>query len=222
MILCRPTSSSISESAAHRFIDLEIANADASSSISASIVCPGLVHGAGNGPVSRISKQVPDMIQKALNKGAGVYAGEGTNVWANVHVEDVATLVEALLVRYLEGEPIPHRGLGNFFFAAHEKEHTFGDLAAAVGAVLHRNGLISSPEPVSVPVPEPKPGQHGMSPEDYPDIPLWPNRTNTRCRARRGPQELGWTAKTPFDRMGMEKDVSNVVADMKRTGAIQA
>ena len=128
-----------------------IARAFSAGKLHGAIVCPALVWGQGRGPVSRTSVQLHDMVRKALYNGAGVYAGEGSNVWVNVHVDECTQLIVQLTEKALAAPSKPPQLFETFYFASHPTLHSFKDLATAIGAALHAEQLVASPEARSVP-----------------------------------------------------------------------
>ena len=58
--------------------------ADLAEEIIASVICPGLIYGVGTGPDKVVSDLNPDFVRKALKAKQVVYAGDGTNEWADV------------------------------------------------------------------------------------------------------------------------------------------
>ena len=45
---------------------------------------PGLVYGSGTGPGSKISKQIPWLVDIALRRRQAVYIGKGLGIWGPV------------------------------------------------------------------------------------------------------------------------------------------
>ena len=58
-------------------------------------------------------------------------------------------------------------------------EHQKLKFSIDLGTILFSRGLVSQPEPLSVP-------------PDSPSAPSWANRTTARCFANRARKELGW------------------------------
>ena len=61
----------------------------AAQGIRSAVLCPGLIYGEGRG-ANPDSIQVPSLIRQAVKSGIPRYIGAGENVWATVHVDDVA------------------------------------------------------------------------------------------------------------------------------------
>lgn len=79
-------------------------------------------------------------------------------------------------------------------------EHQKLKLTTDLGLILAAQGIISTPEPLSVP-------------PDSPMAPSWPNMTTSRCYARRARKELDWKPKFLLEDMfeGEMLDVLSVV-----------
>ena len=65
------------------------------------IVAP-LIYGAGRGPVNQTSIQAPEIVKTTLKLGHGFKLGGGLNIWSNIHVQDIASLVCSLVSAVVE------------------------------------------------------------------------------------------------------------------------
>lgn len=72
----------------HRAIDECIFRAGlyGGAGIDAYIIAPSTIYGRGDGPVRRVSIQVPNVIRAAVRRRQTVVIGEGTNLWNNVRL----------------------------------------------------------------------------------------------------------------------------------------
>ncbi|PSS03634.1 hypothetical protein BD289DRAFT_478465 [Coniella lustricola] len=188
----------IADSALHRLIDLEVARADREGEIKASIICPGVIFGHGSGPYKTISSPFPNLVRTALKNKRATYAGEGTNIWAHVHVQDVVDMLLRSIKHNLEAsEPA---GFARFYFAEHG-EHQKLDFCTKMASILHAKGAVEDATPVSVPV-------------SSPQAPSWPNRTTSRCYANRARAELGWKPRMLLENM-FEGEVLDIWTALK-------
>ncbi|KAK0563162.1 hypothetical protein OC844_002345 [Tilletia horrida] len=236
---------SISDDAAHRLIDLAIIDDIASAKIGGgAIVCPALIYGISDGPVRRISQQIPGMVEKALlplNRQA-VYCGEGTNVWNAVHIDELSDLINKLIERWAyDGLPSsPPEAHSTFYFAGTKELFRFKDVAAAIGEVLakekvgkftdNRDFLVSTSEPKSVPVPKYDGSQKGVrvedgdraanADEDEQRAPSWPCRTNSRCISKRAEQEFGWVAERVLDHDSLVLEIQAYLRFWRNDGTL--
>jgi nucleoside-diphosphate-sugar epimerase len=136
------------------------------------IICPSLIYGIGHG-AGRDSVQVPLLIRLAKKRGNAAHAGLGENIWSNVHIDDLVTLY-ALAI-----EKAP---AGSFYFAENG-ESSMRETCEAINRML---GFVGRPTPMSM--------QAGVA--------EWGEGTaedtmasNSRVRAKRAREELGWTPR---------------------------
>ena len=93
--------------------------------ILSTVICPTMIYGHGSGPKVD-SIQIPWLIALARESGAGRFIGDGSNIWSNVHIDD---LVDLYLLA-LETAPA-----GSFFFAE-QGECSLRDVAVAISKML--------------------------------------------------------------------------------------
>jgi nucleoside-diphosphate-sugar epimerase len=210
---------SIPDSAAHRSIDMEIENDIHSGKICGAIVCPALVWGLGAGPDKKVSIMIPDTVKKSLHNGKATYTGKGTNTWVHINVDEVSQLIVDLALNRLAKPFAVEKPamFTNFYFASHTDLVSFTHIAEVMGKALLERGKVDSAETMSVPAPKVDDSSKGVRIEDDKRsqedaeidarTPLWPCRTNCRCIARRGPQELGWKATKAYDDEAIRQDV---------------
>ncbi|CAE6503271.1 unnamed protein product [Rhizoctonia solani] len=175
---------SIPPEAHHRDVDLEIFGAHEREDVDAYIIAPSCIYGIGDGPVKRTSQQIPVIINISIKHKQAVYVGKGTNVWGNVHINDLVKLYELVLQHALsvrEGKTPRPAKYANFYFG------TAGE---------HKKGKADTPEARSITADEMK----------------WPAvATNSRSIAERS-RSLGWnpTAKSVHDTL--EEDLDALLA----------
>lgn len=153
-------------------VDQFVRTAGITRGIRAMVVCPTMVYGPGRG-IKADSDQIPKVVAKSRTVGAGVYVGDGLNIWSNVHVDDLASLYSLVL------EKAPS---GSFLFAENGESDMRG-VAAAVSASLGLGGRTRS-WPLDKAVAE---------------LGLWPQvalATNCRVRAVNA-RALGWRPNGP-------------------------
>jgi nucleoside-diphosphate-sugar epimerase len=80
-----------------RDIDLMVLDA-AKINIRSSVICPSLIYGIGKG-LNQHSVQIPFLARNAIQAGKVQIVGAGLNVWSNVHINDVADLYLAALLK---------------------------------------------------------------------------------------------------------------------------
>jgi nucleoside-diphosphate-sugar epimerase len=138
------------------------------------VFCPSMIYGRGRGP-KRTSVQLPMLIALARESGRARHVGRGLNLWSNVHIDD---LVEA----YLAALDDPQAS-GFFFLGAGEA--SFRDLAMALGQAL---GLDGEPEPLAV--------EEAVL-RFNPEAAIFALGSNSRVRAERTREVLGWRPRGP-------------------------
>ncbi|RSH87151.1 hypothetical protein EHS25_003642 [Saitozyma podzolica] len=185
----------IDELALHREIDLEIARADLSGEIIASIICPGLIYGLGTGPDKIISALTPSMMSLAMKRGQVVVAGRGTNVWPDVHVQDVVDLI-MLSLRHNLATSKP-AGFERFYFAENG-EHAKLPYSRTLASLLSDKNLVRTTDILHVPAGDTR-------------APGWANNTTSRCRATRARRDLGWKPRWRMDEEGLGRDVRDIL-----------
>ena len=69
----------------------------APSSVKTALIVGPLIYGVGRGPVNQRSVQAPEIANATLKLGHGFKLNEGKNIWSNIHVHDLASLVSLLV-----------------------------------------------------------------------------------------------------------------------------
>lgn len=69
----------------------------APSSVKTALIVGPLIYGVGRGPVNQRSVQAPEIAKATLKLGHGFKLNEGKNIWSNIHVHDLASLVSLLV-----------------------------------------------------------------------------------------------------------------------------
>ncbi len=138
------------------------------------VICPSLIYGIGLG-ASADSMQVPWMIALARKHGVGRHIGRGENIWSNVHINDLV----GLYLRALEKAP------GGAFYYAENGENSMRELAEAISRMLGYGGRTQS---MSVEDAVAEWGEGGAR---------YTMGSNSRVRAVRARQELGWSPSSP-------------------------
>jgi nucleoside-diphosphate-sugar epimerase len=153
---------------ARRELDLGVLGA-ADRGVRSAVICPSLIYGEGRG-LNTKSVQIPFLVANARAQGVVQVVGAGLNVWSNVHIDDVVTLYLLALDKAPAGA----------FYFVENGEASFAELGAAIA---QRLGL---PGPVPL-APDRAASQWGEA-KAYFTL-----GSNSRVRARRAREELGWT-----------------------------
>jgi nucleoside-diphosphate-sugar epimerase len=139
------------------------------SDIRSVIVCPSLIYGRGLG-LEPDSMQVPWLIALARKHGAAKHIGPGTNIWSNVHIEDLVDLY----VLALDQAPA-----GAFYFAENG-ENSMREMCQAISRML---GFGGGAEAMTMAAAETEWGE-GPTNDTM--------ASNSRVRALRAREELSW------------------------------
>ncbi|EUC64034.1 NAD-binding domain protein, partial [Rhizoctonia solani AG-3 Rhs1AP] len=181
--------------------DLEIFEAHEREEIDAYIIAPSCIYGLGDGPVNKISQQVPRLIRAAVEFKQPVYVGKGTNLWNNVHITDLVqlyTLVLNLALSVRIGEAPRPEAFANFYFGS-VGEHAWGDVAKKLGPILLKKGKVEKAEARSIKADEV---------QNFSAL-----ATNSRSVAERS-RKLGWTTVARSLEDTLEEDIDAVLEQM--------
>lgn len=188
---------SIPDFAPHRNVD-KIILAASSANVKPAIVCPPTIYGPGRGPGNQRSIQVPELSRCTLQKGHGIQVGAGKTFWTNVHVNDLSDVFVALVEAAVAGGGKASWGNEGYYFTENG-EHVWGDIARLVAGAAHKQGFIASSEVKILPNEE----IEGLCKAG---TLLW--GANSRCRAVRARNLLGWSPKG----ISLERDITDTVA----------
>jgi hypothetical protein len=119
--------------------------------IHVAIMCPPDIYGRGKGLVKKHSALIPMYIKEIQNLGGKpFYYGDGSNTRSWVHVDDLMRLYVHVVEAAAAGTNPEHYFNNNGYYFASTQEHSQLDVARATASILHRHGIIKSPEPVQV------------------------------------------------------------------------
>ncbi|KAG8766603.1 hypothetical protein FRC12_006765 [Ceratobasidium sp. 428] len=145
---------SIDITAPHRIVDLEAIKAHDEGIANVYVICPATIYGVGTGPVRRTSMQIPKLVEIFQKSRRAEYVSKGTNVWSNIHVQDLARAFLLIFDHAIEVQKSgdtqrPQDGFDNFYFTI-AGEHAWGEVVAEIGKSMYKRGLLDSPEAYSV------------------------------------------------------------------------
>ncbi|KAG8909003.1 hypothetical protein FRB99_000106 [Tulasnella sp. 403] len=187
----------IPENAPHRAIDLLIFEAAENGLVDAYIVAPSTIYGKGRGPCKTLSIQVNEMIRTAVKRKEVVIIGPGTNIWNNVHIDDLVQLYLLVFAFAITGVN-KSVAYGNFFFGS-AGQHIWGNVAKELARLLHQKGLVKDDTVRSVSAEE-APGLVGTA-------------ANSRTVANHG-FALGWKPEARSLMEYLPDEVERTVATM--------
>lgn len=110
-------------------VDHLVRKAGITDGIRAAVICPTMVYGDGSG-LKRDSHQIPMLITKSREMGAGAHIGSGAPIWSNLFIGDLVTLY---------GLAVEKAPAGAFFFAENG-EASFLEIAESISHSLGFSG----------------------------------------------------------------------------------
>lgn len=175
---------SLPDAALHRNVDKIILGANAASGgiINTAIVCPPCIYGPGRGPDNQKSVQVYDYAKATLTRNKGFLIETGTNIWTQVHIQDLSAVYLALVTNALA----PHGGAtwnDQGYYFAENGEFTWGEVASVIAKYAFNNKLINSDELDTL-------DRDGAEKLRASGSYLW--GTNSRCKSMRANKLFGW------------------------------
>ncbi|KAH7093607.1 NAD(P)-binding protein [Paraphoma chrysanthemicola] len=176
--------------------------------INIAIMCPPDIYGPGTGLGRTSSALIPLYVKQIKKLGAAFYVREGTNTRSWVHIQDLTRLylrvVETAVSTISNPSSAGKYFNENGYYFASTQEHTQIALARAVGAVLHKHGVIEKPEPRAIGLEE----VDGMLKAVlWPDLARYLFASNSRTRAERAGREWGWKGEEEGLLEAVEKDI---------------
>ena len=119
------------------------------------IIFPSGVYGTSRGPVPGKALGVIQLLYKLQAEEVGFvpYVGEGSGIFPNIHVEDFPPLVIKVVEEALK-TPEPTGSVYSRCYFATSQETSWKETSTMFAKLLHAQGVVSSPEPRSVPLEE--------------------------------------------------------------------
>jgi nucleoside-diphosphate-sugar epimerase len=154
-------------------VDCMVRTAGVTQGLRGIVICPTTVYGTGRG-LRLDSDQVPKLVAKSRERGAGVYIGKGANIWSNVFIDDLCALYALAL----------EKGPSGAFFFAENGESSLINVAKAISVALGFKGET----------------QQWSLEDSTAELGMWPQialGTNCRVRATNAKRLLGWTPTGP-------------------------
>ncbi|RYC57388.1 hypothetical protein CHU98_g8820 [Xylaria longipes] len=131
-----------------RTTDLAVIDAGEKADVKTYIIKAPRIYGRGTGLFNKKSVHIPMIISGAISAGRPEYVGDGTGVWDDIHVVDVAAFYELLLGKILRNENVP-TGSKPFFFIQ-SMRHSWKELAEGIAAAGVKNGALKTAETQSI------------------------------------------------------------------------
>ncbi|KIM28749.1 hypothetical protein M408DRAFT_23411 [Serendipita vermifera MAFF 305830] len=134
----------ISPTAWHRNVEQSVVDADEASYVSAYIISPSGVYGESPSPIPRTVILTKMVIDLGKNFKTLPYIGDGSNVLALIHVNDMAAAYLTVLKFALSGKDT-ESGYGRYYIA-NTGEVSWKDLITAYAPPLKQRGIIDTTE----------------------------------------------------------------------------
>ncbi|KAF2097818.1 NAD(P)-binding protein [Rhizodiscina lignyota] len=126
--------------AAHHTIDQWFMDAD-NDIVKTAIICPPDIYGEGTGIGNRATFLVPRYVEALLEHKEAFYLGEGNNIRAVTHIDDVVNLFILILEKAIEGGSGADWGREGFYFAVSDSVR-WRDAAEAIAALGRKQGFL--------------------------------------------------------------------------------
>ncbi|KAL0568650.1 hypothetical protein V5O48_013335 [Marasmius crinis-equi] len=146
---------SIAPDAFHRPAELKVLSADEEGYAKTYIVCPTLIYNAARNPLVDVgisnsrTSLFKMLILMAVKRDFGVTIGKGENLWANVHIGEVADFFVLLFNSALDNsKDLLHGREGYFFLGSDESKSV--EFYSEISRILFNLGKIKSPTPTEV------------------------------------------------------------------------
>ncbi|TVY81910.1 hypothetical protein LSUE1_G003720 [Lachnellula suecica] len=190
--------------ALHREIDRLVTDASGDLVKTLSIVPPD-IYGQGTGIGKRTTFLIPEYIKIVMERKEAFYLGEGDNMRAVSHIEDVASSWVLLLGEALAGGGRAQWGKEGFYFAVAD-EVRWKDAAEAINKLCIEQGwLPADSKTVSYTAEE-----VGSAMPSWPFLAKYIWGSNSRAKSARL-ESLGWKAKGPSFWDALPADVAHAV-----------
>ncbi|KAF2753595.1 NAD(P)-binding protein [Pseudovirgaria hyperparasitica] len=183
------------DSAFHRDVDKIVLDAGIRHAdvVKTAIVCPPTIYGAGRGPISSRSRQVPELAKCTLKLHKAPVVGSGKATWNNVHIHDLSELY-LLLAEAAASSDNKHNDHAQLwgakgYFLAENGEHVWGELAREIATVAVQKGYIPAPAQTRA-----MGKDEAWETADFQAL-SW--GLNSRAKAKRAREVLGWAPKAP-------------------------
>ncbi|KAI0429965.1 NAD(P)-binding protein [Xylaria sp. FL1042] len=100
-----------------RTTDIAVVDTGIAQGVPTTIIMSPTIYGVGTGKFNRLSIQYPIQMKQAVASGQAEYVGDGEGVWDFVHILDLATLYELVLLDWVQGRRTIPVGETGFVFS---------------------------------------------------------------------------------------------------------
>ncbi|KAI0542839.1 hypothetical protein GGR58DRAFT_452141 [Xylaria digitata] len=125
-----------------RTTDLRVVDAGEKTDVKTYVIKAPRIFGRGTGLYNNKSVHIPMLTSGAIAAGQPEYIDQGTGVWDDIHVVDVASFFELLLAKILKNEEIPI-GFKPYFFIQSIR-HSWKELAEGLAEAGFKKNILKS------------------------------------------------------------------------------
>ncbi|EXJ90607.1 hypothetical protein A1O1_03710 [Capronia coronata CBS 617.96] len=123
------------------------------------VVCIGMTYGPNTGPSSSLGIAYTILTYNAKQHGFVPYVGDGTAVASMIHVADAVPFITKIVG--VAGTEEPTGSAYSRYYILHGERVAWKDLTTVLAKTLYAKGVVSSPEPKSVPFEQAGQGEVG-------------------------------------------------------------
>lgn len=174
--------------------------AESTPDVKTALVIPSLIYGKGRGPGNQRSIQVPELSRIALESKQAVRIGAGANIWSNIHISDVSSILVKLVEKAIANSNDESIwGRSGLFFAGAHPGITFERLTKQIAESALKSKLLPSAHVEEISASD----ADALSPHASAIV-----GTNARTLSERAQKLLGWSAGGP----SLEQEIPLAVA----------
>lgn len=161
--------------------------AEQTPAVKTALVIPSLIYGHGRGTGNQRSIQVPELARIALERKRAVHIGAGANIWSNIHISDLSSILVRLVESAIsDSDDKQIWGTNGLFFAGAHAGISFGSVAKQIAEAAQKKGLVPGTEVDEITADE----ADKLSPHASAIV-----GTNARTLSERAQKVLAWSAK---------------------------
>ncbi|KAH8110822.1 NAD-binding protein [Phellopilus nigrolimitatus] len=186
----------------HGPADVAILKAGGERYINNFTICPSIVHGTGDGPITRTALMVRNLVKLMLKLKHGIIIGDGKNSFGWVNIKDVIPAFLLVLERALEAKSVALTSSPySRFFIVSSVQKDWKTMLASITDELYKRGKLESSELLDTPV-----EVLGFTGE------VASSRSLVRSERLK---DLGWVPKEPEFEETVASDVDVVLAELE-------
>lgn len=157
--------------------------------VKTALVIPSLTYGRGSGPGNQRSIQIPELARIALERKRAVQIGAGANVWSNVHISDLSSLLVSLVKSAISRSDDKRIwGPSGLFFAGANPGISFASAVKQIATAAQESRFLPDTEVDEISASE----ADKLSPHASAIV-----GTNARTLSERAQEVLGWSPQGP-------------------------